>query len=63
MIYRVNTKYNSWNFQNDNIYETILHSACQSGNIELVKYLIKMDQININSTDIILHIFQFNFMF
>ena len=32
--------------------ETILFPACESGNIDLVKYLISLNKININAIDI-----------
>lgn len=31
---------------------TILHAACYSGDIDLVKHLISLDEINIKSKDI-----------
>ena len=34
------------------INETILYSACDSGNIELVKYILSLNGINIKSKDI-----------
>lgn len=33
-------------------YETILYPACYSGEIELVKYLISLDKIDIESQSI-----------
>lgn len=33
------------------IYKTIFHSACESGNLELVKYLISFDGIDITAED------------
>lgn len=39
-------------FNNINIYQTILHFACLSGNVELVKYLISLDKLDITSKDI-----------
>lgn len=35
-------------------YETLLHVACENGNFELVKYLISLNKIDINSTNDIL---------
>ena len=37
-----------------NIYYTILHLACKSGNCDLVKYLILLDIIDITSKTILL---------
>ena len=34
------------------IYESILHKACQSGNIDLLKYLISLKEIDINVKNI-----------
>ena len=34
------------------VYNTLLNFACGAGNIELVKYLISLDKIDINSTNI-----------
>lgn len=42
------------------IYESILHKACQSGNIDLLKYLISLKEIDINVKNIF--IFSFFFM-
>lgn len=36
-----------------NIFQTILHYACELGNIDLVKYLISLDKIDITSKDIL----------
>lgn len=35
-------------------YRTLLHNACHSGNIDLVKYLISLNQIDLNSKDVFL---------
>ena len=37
-----------------NIYETLLHQACKSGNIEIVKYLISLNKIDINAKTILI---------
>lgn len=34
-------------------YDTLLHLACESGNLELVKYLISLNKIDIKSTNIL----------
>lgn len=34
------------------IYKTLLHYACQSGNLELVEYLYGLKQFRIESKDI-----------
>ena len=37
-------------FQNKkNIFETFLHSACKSGNVNLVKYIVSLNKIDIKS--------------
>lgn len=33
-------------------YKSILHHACESGNVELVKYLLSLNRLDINSNDI-----------
>ena len=33
------------------IYETILYKACKDGNVELVKFLVSLDRINVNDRD------------
>lgn len=38
-----------------NIYYTILHVACRTGNLELVQYIISLNKINLN----ILNIYSF----
>lgn len=35
-------------------YKSILHHACESGNVELVKYLLSLKRLDINSNDIFL---------
>lgn len=35
------------------IYETILYKACESGNIDLVKYIISMKKIDVNQKNIL----------
>lgn len=35
-------------------YKSILHHACESGNVELVKYLLSLNRLDINSNDIFL---------
>ena len=42
-------------FENRNISETILHLACESGNIELVKYIISLNKIDITSKNIFIY--------
>ena len=37
------------------IYETILYPACISGNLELVKYLISLHEIDIKSKDVFIY--------
>ena len=44
-------------FNNKNIFKTILHLACESGNVELVKYIISLDKIDITSKTILIIIF------
>lgn len=39
-------------FQKINIYETLLHKACELGNIEYVKYITSLNEIDINDTNI-----------
>lgn len=34
------------------IYETILYQASESGNLDLVKYLVSLNEIDINTRDI-----------
>lgn len=47
--------YNSWNSkQFFFINKTILHYACESGNIDIVKYIISLDVIDIKSQTIFL---------
>lgn len=41
-------------FKNKNIYYTILHIACEIGNIDLVKYIISLNRIDIDSKIILL---------
>ena len=40
-------------FENKNTFKTILHIACESGNLELVKYIISLDKIDITSKTIL----------
>ena len=48
-------------FKNGNIFETILHFACISGNLEFVKYIISLNKIDITSKTIsICFSFHFN---
>ena len=55
-------------FKNKNIYHTLLYFACESGNLELVKYIISLDKIDIASKNILIFIsynfnnHQFNFI-
>lgn len=37
--------------------ETILHFACGSGNVDLVKYIISLNKIDIKSTTVFLLVF------
>lgn len=30
------------------IYKTVLHSACESGNLDTVKYILSLNKIDIN---------------
>lgn len=54
--------YFKWNFKKIFIInETILYSACDSGNIELVKYILSLNEINIKSKDIFFDYF-FNYI-
>lgn len=39
------------------IYKNILHYACESGNLELVKYLVSLNELDINDQTILNHIF------
>lgn len=41
------------------IYETLLHKACKSENVELVKYIISLNKFDINSK-IVFFLFLFN---
>lgn len=43
-------------------HETILFPACKSGNIELVKYLLSFDKIDIKSESILLYVFLIMFL-
>ena len=36
------------------IYETILHKAGESGNIDLIKYIISMKKIDVNQKNILI---------
>ena len=47
-------------FKNKNIYYTILHFACESGNLELVKFIISFNKIDITSKTIFIY-FSFHF--
>lgn len=38
--------------------KTILHSACLSGNLELVKYIISMNKIDIKSQTVFISLFE-----
>lgn len=38
---------------NIQFYRTLLHNACHSGNIDLVKYLISLNEIDLISKDIL----------
>lgn len=38
-----------WNLNINAIFENILHLVCESGNIDLVKYLISLNEIGLNS--------------
>ena len=40
--------------------ETLLHLACESGNLDLVKYLISLNEINLNEKDILISLFSNN---
>ena len=42
-------------FKNKNVFETILHSACKSGNLEVVKYIISLNKIDITSKTIFIY--------
>ena len=45
---------NSWNSKIQLFYGTILHSACKSGNVKLVQYLVDLSAfLNINATTIL----------
>ena len=57
-------------FKNSLFYGTILHSACLSKNVELVKHLIQTQSIDINTKNVfylyfndILYVYVFNFVF
>lgn len=41
--------------------KTILYPACESGNIELVKYLISMDKIDVTAESIFFNLFFIQF--
>lgn len=38
--------------KNDNLNETILHLACQSSSVDVVKYLISLNKFDINAVSI-----------
>ena len=44
-----------------NIFGTLLHYAVESGNIDIVKYLISLNKINISSKDILINKFLISF--
>lgn len=46
-----------WNFKIVKIFETILHFACKSDNLELVKYIISLNEIDVDAKDILKFIF------
>ena len=55
MINFVNNVYFFFNFMEflRIIYETILHMACKSGNTQIVKCIISLNHIDINSQTIL----------
>lgn len=40
------------------VYCTILFYACESGNLELVKYLISLNKIDLKRIDISIHFYR-----
>ena len=50
-------------FKNSLFYGTILHSACLSKNVELVKHLIQTQSIDINTKNVFIYILMTFYMF
>lgn len=46
-------------FRNHNIHRTILHGACRSGNIDLVRYIISLNKFDIADSDILFNLIIF----
>lgn len=41
---------------NNNIYRTLLHCACQNGHLDVTKYLISLNEIDVLAKDEISYI-------
>lgn len=37
-----------------NVFETILHFACRSDNLELVEYIVSLNEIEVDAKDVFL---------
>lgn len=46
--------YRFYGIEKNDIYGTALHTACGKGQIEVVKYLLSLDKININAKNILI---------
>lgn len=46
-------------FQKHNIYETLLHEACKSGIVELIKYLVSLNKFDIKAKILVSQYFVF----
>lgn len=44
--------YRFYGIKKNEIYDTALHNACSKGQIEVVKYLLSLEKININIKNI-----------
>lgn len=42
-------------FKNNNIFKTILHLACESGNVELVQYITSLNKIDATTKTILIN--------
>lgn len=45
--------------QKHNIYETLLHKACKSGIVELIKYLVSLNKFDIKAKILVFQYFVF----
>lgn len=50
-FFNFNSVFNSRNLRNSQIFfnKTILHLACKSGNIDLVRYIVSLGKIKVSS--------------